>query len=418
MKRVTILVLLFMVLNVLSATISTNLSLDAIRGAFSVAVEGDTISVAAGELTVTESIYLTNKSVTLQGSGENTCIIRSGPRSTTALFRAANTGGRLWRLTGFTIDCGTNDTEGTVALGALYATNSYFRIDHCTFTNVYKRAIFSSGKLYGVVDSCKFYLVSNVIGIAWSGNGNGTNSWLYEGTNVFGTTNMVVLENNDFYSTSAFGFITEAYMGASYVVRYSRMFGPLTLGHHGYDSSAESPRNFEYYHNTWTNGYVVQSRLGVIRGGTGLMWSNVVLGTGYQTMLQLANYRSCLASHPATGNGPCNGTNAVDGNLLANGWPCHSQVGMTFGGVGTVQTSLPFHYWGNTLNGTNIDGAYPQTDSCSEPAAPGDGPGVLVHIVAGRDYTNAVYAYLPLAYPHPLVTATTPAVYYAPFRKP
>ena len=143
------------------------------------AVDGDTITVGAGNDTTTyTSAVVVNKSLTLQGQGIGVSTIRLGGTFLGPAFRLYKASGTLLnaRITGFTFSCSSHDTSnqgvlqvgtsaGTTACMNVYVVGDW-RIDHSRFINCGDvdpvngvtgySAIFTAGYTYGLIDHNTF----------------------------------------------------------------------------------------------------------------------------------------------------------------------------------------------------------------------------------------------------------------------
>jgi hypothetical protein len=136
-----------------------------------------------------------------------------------------------------------------------------------------------------------------------------------------------------------------------------------------------------------------QGRAMHFRGGTGVVFGNTLVN--YKTGIGLSNYRSFDRYNNNGGQwGLCDGTNPLDGNEDASGYPCRDQIGRS-----THQSLEPLYIWSNVFNGG--------------PMPVGVNDGGKGHIKEGRDYflDTPRPGYTPYAYPHParLPAPATPA---------
>jgi hypothetical protein len=160
-------------------------------------------------------------------------------------------------------------------------------------------------------------------------------------------------------------------------------------------------------HNKWDTGdsyKIVFNQFWAIyiRGGTGVIFNNTLIGNFEKPNISLDNVRCFTAEgHDSLGNliGMVDGTSIWDGNTEANGYPGRDQIGRSDDAwEWTSATPYPpqaldaAYFWNNTLNGA------PLTVSVVNGCAP--------WIQANRDYYENVGpkpGYTPLVYPHPLV---------------
>jgi hypothetical protein len=273
----------------------------------------------------------------------------------------------------------------------------------------------------------------------------------------FETVNAVYFEDNTMtyphYATHAVDLDCDD--GGAYVFRHNTESGN-TVGNHGYDSVPNGCLMEDVYQNTLsansTAPYTVQ-----YRGGTGVVFSNVITGeaTGYQ--FGITNYRSDSNGFiGSTGHGYCNGSNPTDGNSnppASYGWPCYEQIGRTSGATNGGLTSHPLYEWDNCLNSLGCTGTGNQITATVYNAGSGTNwtpyeivqnsdfydsissfngsSGVGIGTLAGRPSTctagvgywatdqSTLYQcsstntwatfYQPYTYPHPLQASSSPA---------
>ena len=133
-----------------------------------------------------------------------------------------------------------------------------------------------------------------------------------------------------------------------------------------------------------------------LRGGTGVVFENEVFnesGDPYNIMIGVDNVRSF--EHLGGLLGDADGSNPLDGNELPNGYPALDQIGRsTDHGPEDdrhPQELDPLYAWDNYMDGV-LQGVT-VINNCGH------------HIQEGRDFYNVRKpGYVPLVYPHPLVT--------------
>jgi len=215
------------------------------------------------------------------------------------------------------------------------------------------------------------------------------------------------MEDNTFDFANQGNGAYDAYNGARYVFRYNWVTNTCA-NHHGCDSGgSRSPHTFEIYNNYFTANNL-SDRLSwffEFRGGSGVVFNNTCqtskgnLGRG----IFLRVYR-CFNNYSPWG--AVTGSNPYDGNTDGTGYPALDQPGRTgptaFNGGSSSQVLSPIYTWGNTFNGASMGAA-------AGSYANSFGGGSEAQLIqSGRDYYNNTVrpGYVPLAYPHPLVSAT------------
>ncbi len=376
----------------------------AISNALVTAGEGDIILVRAGSCVWDSPISLVaGRSFTFRGSGSNSTTLISLATNNACPLWVRNISSALFTISDFNLVGGTNNGWGFINVGENTPTKfkGKFRIHSIQMTNIiYRGFTVGYGDAFGVIDHCYLTFAPGAPGSAQpiSFGGNSALSWTTP--NPLGTMNAVYVEDCFIQSrTNKGNGFWDSYEGAQFVVRHCTLDGAATAGTHGYDSSENSARSFEIYDNVVTNGKPMTPFL-EFRGGTGVVFSNVISGWG--TFAQLASYRSCLADHSSTGHGQLDGTstNLLDGNIDGTGYPGHQQVGVIISSPTTrEQVTLPIYGWANTFSGIDATFTVQGPYSC----------GPITNIIKeGRDFYNNTIApgYTPLLYPHPLTQST------------
>jgi len=360
-----------------------------VQAAINLASNGDTVYVPAGNCTWTTqtsgpSVQIVNKEIVLAGAGVDLTVITDGTGSRGGEDPLVISGNN-WRVTGFTFNGMQRRAQTEPAVNAA---GTGWRVDHCKFDATSTvpsngRGMYATG--IGLIDHNTFR--NTYQGIAVFGSGD--RSWTEPLT--LGSDNAVYIEDNDFNYDYPFDGATDAYSGARLVFRYNNLTNTV-LGVHGFDTGGyRATFSYEIYNNTFnkvTSGKVVAINL---RGGTGVVFNNSLMGNYWG--MNLVNYRTC--TDYAGGIGKCTGDDANDGNTTPKevnfGWPCRDQIGRT-----TNQMSYPLHEWNNSLNGADCN--FGINDFCSS--------GIMstAHIVEGRDYFSNISdtLYVAYSYPHPL----------------
>jgi len=255
---------------------------------------------------------------------------------------------------------------------------------------------------YGLVDNCQFYfpggMVYNYINVFANGNVDG---WCWTQPMTWGTTNSVVVESCAFsqpHSAPISGLV-EAMGGARITLRYNNITN-IPESVHGIQSGAHSSTlQLECYLNNWmlNDNNNTMSYLFLQRGGSAVLWSNVVNETSFWNLGGVCQFWvECAASSLWQSEG-CTSQLQYPGD-----YPGPQQIGQ--GVVNGAPGSVPVYIWGNNFPGTTWGNFGLGRDG-------GDAP----FIKQGRDiFTNSVMPnYSPLVYPHPLVATggTSPGVF-------
>lgn len=411
-----------------------------VYNALALCSNGDTVVIPTGDCIWTNGLSIT-KGITLIGAGQDQTILRDWKPSTFPQFIAvANTHTNFVRISGMTIYGGSN-SYSTINIGDSNDKTNVFRVDHITITNMQYRGVYPVGWSIGVIDHCKFFARSaEVAPTAISISGEGDYSWDTRPPS-FGSTNMVVIEDNTFSWYANANGAVDSYTGARWAFRYNWVTN-VNVGNHGTDSTGtRSTHSFEVYNNYWTNSTAGNMIMFAFRGGTGVFFSNRLESHYIYPAIGLANYRAS-GTNIYGGTTPCcnpiSGTNWMDGNVDEYGWPPYDSIGRTSptvyhtnelapNGVATaytVQGSSPVYQWSNTLRshilGTTQMLACTVINNYTNVGEYAYIPSAINLIKANRDYfdNTPMPGYAPLQYPHPFIGASTPMVYYTPFRKP
>jgi hypothetical protein len=394
-----------------------------LANAINSANDGDTIVIPAGTCTWTTSLTISNKAITIQGSGVDvTTIIDGTPKGldvteSQMLTWSLKASGQH-RLTGLTLDGGFGPAEpyNVGQLKILGTDTVNFRMDH--FKLITRR---TAGIMFydvlGVIDHGEFILSNagvpggNKPGMyvfhgSWKAvGGYGDNSWA-QPTN-FGTDQFLFVEDSSFSSdpNSSFGlqhsYAVDGWSGQRVVYRNNRFIN-ATWANHGTESGARlrGARAAEIYNNTFTmnsSNVVISSAIGS-RGGAALIFNNelTLSGGAYITnFIDLAVLRANQAYFPW---GKCDGSSIWDQVSGGTAMHCLDQPGVGQGLLLTGDTASPAgwpqqatdanYIWGNTRSGAVLDADVMPRNAQSQ---------------EGRDFLkSAKPGYTPFAYPHPL----------------
>ena len=285
-----------------------------VQTAINTSVTGDTVSVPAGNCTWTTGVSIPNsKKIVLLGAGmDSTVITRAG----TAI--EMTTSGS--RVTGFGFIGGAIEVDG-----------DGWRIDHCKFYSASSliTALHPHGERVGLhptglVDNCSFHngSVAVVLGAMLIERDDQHQVWA-KPLNLGSTDNTVFVEDCVFTFTE-FGNIIDENYGGGYVFRYNTADGAY-IEAHSVQMINRAAKKWEIYGNiindTTASGIYFPFRL---RGGTGVVFYNSIIGNFDNDGIGLDNVRSYL---DAEGGGLCDGDSLWDGNEDATGYPCRDQIG-------------------------------------------------------------------------------------------
>ncbi len=365
-----------------------------VQAAIDAASDGDFVLVPAGACAWTTSVdsepavRIAGKGIILQGAGVGQTVITdaTGTGWNNSLIIVDAEDGKLFRITGFTFT-GVNSPAAVNIKGASRA----FRIDHNRFENhsAFFTAVYPSGRIYGLVDHNSF-LNSRVLV-----RDDEDAAWMRPLT--LGTENAVYIEDNDFECTVHCNAV-DAGSGARYVFRYNTMTNTHVEAHSGCPSGLRATFSYEIYSNTMV-ATTPTYRPFLLRGGTGVVFDNVITGSYTTPHIHVDDQRTCDGLSGYDCHDPwdrCDGTSPFDGNQPGmSGYPCRDQIGRsTDWGRYAAQSLQPLYEWGNKFYGSDVDIVLNPV-MCAMTA---------VHIQEGRDYYNDTVrpGYTPYKYPHPL----------------
>jgi hypothetical protein len=275
---------------------ATNVAFAVVSNQVAQAVDGDLVSVPAGSATWTNTLTVTN-GIWLRGAGSNQTII-TGPDSFSGYLvkvaPAVATANPSVRVSDLTFSVGV--AANCVWLEGLSFTNTLtnLRVDHCEFlgaTNGTNRALFARGHTWGVFDRNR--LSGSVF---LDVRGEDENSW-NNLTFSYGTTNTLVIENNDITSDDSF---IAGGQGGRYVLRYNilRSSRSSTLSPsidvHGNQTTVCATMGAEIYGNLLLFTNNINTRWFDHRGGMALAYSNVVATAGAVTFYVREEYDDAL----------------------------------------------------------------------------------------------------------------------------
>ena len=368
-----------------------------VQTAINAAVTGDIVNVPSGTCTWSTPVIIPDtKKITLQGAGVDSTIITKDD-GLVALSLGAS---------------GSRVTGKQFINGYIIVDGDGWRIDHCKFyrastfnEGVYVRGNRADSHPTGLVDSCVFYN-TRVLVHGWAGEL--AHVFWSQPLNLGSGRNVVYVENNIFTATVHSNAV-DGHLGGRYVFRYNTV-NDTYLEAHSVQSNHRAVRSWEIYNNTINQKNRAMWVPMMLRGGTGVVFNNIVTGTWGLPRISLDNVRSCPDTRDfGTEPGWCTGSSRWDGNV-ANGYPCRDQIGRstdqwlwTTSSPYPPQQLDPAYAWNNKF-GTSDVTFYQH--GCAQS---------ISHIQPNRDYfDNTVKpGYAPYSYPHPLTytwgTGTEPA---------
>lgn len=370
------------------------------------ATNGQTVCVPGGSASWAGSLTWTGKGLTLRGAGIGVTTI-TVPSTTRIIALEASGAYAINRITGFTFDGGniTQDSnEAIIIIDAVGDGYRSLRVDHNTFSNIGKRAVWGYMNGYDVswvVDHNTFSVPgsNSAQSITIEGGRNVGGALDSSGTSVnhvFTRAYNIGLDRGLFVEDNAFDFAStnndasmEGYLGAKYVYRHNTVTNVYLATNHGTDSGGgeRGMASIEIYENT-QNVTANLSRIANWRGGTGMIWGNASTTSGagsYSGNLQTQIYRSCTSYAPY---GICDGSSAWDENTSGQqGYACLDSAGHYFGAFGAQSGASqlkPMYGWLNTLNGSRIDIAIDNNPQSVGGCTRGD----VFHTILNRDLYN------------------------------
>jgi hypothetical protein len=290
--------------NIISAATA---SLTDVTAAVTSAADGDTVMVPAGTVSWTSALTI-NKAITFQGAGIGKTIILDGlpdnapsPQSVVVVNTSA---GKTYRVTGLEFQGSTARTtifgKGCLRISGL---SSSVRVDNCRFYNLRNRSLYLGGATFGVVDHCNFQNGLGLQGIIYIDHSEipgptgqtgsyGDGSWSTP-TNL-GSANAMFFEDNVMNGAATGNVaLTDGNGGDRIVVRYNTITNMNIQGHGtGSTGRTRSIRSAEIYQNTISFTPTGQAQAAFIRGGTGVIWGNTIIGANTNSCFTFIDYRA------------------------------------------------------------------------------------------------------------------------------
>lgn len=316
-----------------------NASCGCVNSAIQGAASGDTINIPAGEATWSSQLNLGAKKLSIIGNGIGSTVI-SAASDSLSIFNLGTGGSRLSNMT-------INNKSGV-----LYVSGQGFIIDHIRYYSGNAQLpcgeIQITGAVHnehptGVIHSNEFINTRiTVIGATqWNFTISPSSHELWSQNIGLGSANNVVyVEGNSFTITrDAEGNIMDSNYGGRYVFRYNELICTNTgviAGHnlqvHSMQANNRAAQLWEMYNNILNNQSSFSYFPFRIRGGTGVVFNNDILGNWTNYGIGLDNVRSYDEVSDA---GRCDGTAPTgwDGNSDATGYPCRDQIGRGYDSV-------------------------------------------------------------------------------------
>lgn len=415
-------------------------SVENVKAAIAVAVDGDTVVVPSGNCTWTKTsttaLVTVSKSITILGSGPDKSTGTSiyiapgtGYTSTPAIsLTTKNTSAHI-TLAGFYF-WGETSYNGMVKVGG---SSKYTRITNNVFTDGgvggTRQLLVLDGATKGVIDNNTFLGYQQAIktfATQWKADNYGHESWQEDVP--WGTDYTWFIENNTYDNPYSSGAASAAprgaidcFHGGQYVFRYNNVTDFFPLTHGGLTDGTIYPvrgcRSMEIYGNTFTmsSKIIYRPEATLIYGGAALI-NNNTYNMNHRTdrAISVSNQRDGAnrdSSYPTYKS--CDGTHPWDGNESGQtGWLCRDQPGagkdsatpswpvLNSGNPYPKQTREPLFIWGNTYNNRGF-GATDVSGS--------------THDQLDRDYFlrapqlgDIPYPYNHYTYPHPLTMTLIP----------
>jgi len=297
--------------------------------AITAATTGDIVSVPAGDCTWNSAVSI-SKGIQLIGAGiGKTNITCSTPYCIYSDGGAANN----VRVSGFTFNYAGSGAYLVVMNG------TGWRVDHNRLIgglgdgeSVVGRSNVSGMFPYGLVDHNQMQNLGVLVMGSYAMLGeNNQQHVLWAQNPAMGGTAYVYIEDNTFTKTvDGVSNAVDANYGGRYVFRYNTITTnaglntALYLENHSVQGNNRATQRWEIYGNIINN---LSSNVYYpfrIRGGTGVILYNSVIGNWTVDGIAFDNVRS----YSAVGDGGlCNGVSTWDGNEDAYGYPCRDQIG-------------------------------------------------------------------------------------------
>jgi hypothetical protein len=354
---------------------ATDCSSRAVQAAIAGASSGDTVDVPPGDCSAWDITVPDTKRIVLRGAGVTATNISGGA------VRMGQGGSRL--------------TEFGLSEVQIRVDGDDWRIDHnhIVSSRPFFDLMVSGGRECihprGVIDHNNFQNI-RVSVIGWNGL---MAHCLWSMPLVLGDAQQVFVEDNVYVGTKWTSAVDGNY-GGRYVFRHN-VLNDTYIEAHSVQGGNRAIRSWEIYNNTLRQSAHPMWTPIFLRGGTGVVYRNTILGAWTVPGIVLDNVRSF--DNRGAPWFKCDGTQPADGNHLPNGWPCRDQIGrstdwrLSTTSLMQAQASQPAHFWSNT--GPTGPSRRVTIQNKTE-----------AWIAAGRDYIEGEPwpGYTPYPYPHPL----------------
>lgn len=266
----------------MATTCAASLSTASIQGCINSAGV-DLVTVPAGVVSISPTLTISGKTVTLQGAGKASTFFQCAGNG--ACLNIGASASNFVRITGINFSPTAYNSDGMVTIDGTRF-DVAFRFDHNTLTHSAAGRGMSITNVFGLIDHNDI-LVTGSAGLqsisvygSSASNDQGFTPWTRP--LALGTDQAVYIEDNYFENAIAASGgedTMDFYNGARWVIR-NNQFVNTHFGNHGLDSgSTRSPLSFEVYNNTFTNNTGSVFAGFHVRGGSGVIHDNVWDGT-------------------------------------------------------------------------------------------------------------------------------------------
>lgn len=368
-----------------------------VQAAVDIASTGDIVAVPSGSFVWSVSVSIPNsKKIWLQGSGRDKTII--SPSIADSEILNLNRSGSV--VSGFRFNDGHLVVDGE----GWRVTRCYFYSATSFIDGILVRGTNPSGEHPGgLVDKCSFLNARvDIQGSAYSLTEGDQQHLLWAQQVTLGADPKAVYIEDCTFNFTEFGNCIDSNTGARYVFRYNTVTDTYCEAH-SVQGNNRASRSWEIYNNTFIQLKRDMYMPFRLRGGTGVVFGNVITGTWSDPNIGLDNVRSC-GTYPVSGR--ADGSSPWDGNEPGKaGYPARDQIGRsadqwqwTAANPYPPQTSEPAYCWENYRGTTPV---VFKSIGCTESVA---------HIQLNRDFFNGIQkpGYAPYTYPHPLAVDLMP----------
>lgn len=250
--------------------------------AISRAKDGDVVQIPAGTAVWTGGIVIpSSKRLSIFGAGMGKTILTKKNRGSALAFNSSS------RVAGITFSIG-----GEANVRGIDADGLNWRIHHCRFESdkldagVLVTGLVDGRHPTGLIDHCEFENCQPVI-FGW---GNLKADKIWNQPNGLGTKNAVYVEDC-YMKWTIFGNAIDANYGGKYVIRYCTIIDS-SIEAHSLQGPARAAKSWEIYENTIIQSNMLQNVPFFLRGGTGVVFSNTIVGKWNRPVIAFDNVRS------------------------------------------------------------------------------------------------------------------------------